>query len=130
MFIIKVFFTFLHFIILDTDAGEIFCRYFSYSLEERIIPRHKIMVENQVNFKLRYMLACSDEEFNQKVADKVEGRRLYELSIMNETPTPRTVDDSLGRGEIVDYTDTGNKASEAQAIDSSIERTELDRSSN
>ncbi|KAH9696144.1 transcription termination factor MTERF2 [Citrus sinensis] len=108
-----------------------FPRFFSYSLEERIIPRHKIMVENRVNFKLRYMLACSDEEFNQKVADKVEGRRLYELGLINEAPPhSQTVDDSLRQQDAVDYTDIGSKASEPQAIDSSIERTEFDRSSN
>lgn len=108
-----------------------FPRFFSYSLEERIIPRHKIMVENRVNFKLRYMLACSDEEFNQKVADKVEGRRLYELGLINEAPPhSQTVDDSLRQHPAVDYTDIGSKASEPQAIDSSIERTEFNRSSN
>ncbi|KAH1030726.1 hypothetical protein J1N35_042900 [Gossypium stocksii] len=61
-----------------------FPRFFSYSLEERIIPRHKIMVENRVNFKLRYMLACTDEEFNQRVADKVERRRRFESSRMDD----------------------------------------------
>lgn len=88
------------------------------------------MVENRVNFKLRYMLACSDEEFNQKVADKVEGRRLYELGLINEAPHSQTVDDSLRQQDAVDYTDIGSKGSEPQAIDSSIERTEFDRSSN
>lgn len=64
--------------------GGIFCRFFSYSLEDRIIPRHKLMVENQVNFKLRFMLNCSDEEFHQKVADKVERRRRFEAGLLNE----------------------------------------------
>ncbi|MBA0782549.1 hypothetical protein Gotri_000415, partial [Gossypium trilobum] len=61
-----------------------FPRFFSYSLEERIIPRHKIMVENRVNFKLRYMLACTDEEFNQRVADKVERRQRFESGRMDD----------------------------------------------
>ncbi|KAK9129876.1 hypothetical protein Sjap_010363 [Stephania japonica] len=55
-----------------------FPRYFSYSLEGRIIPRHKVLVENRVNFKLRYMLASTDEEFRQRVADAVERRRKFE----------------------------------------------------
>lgn len=58
-----------------------FPRYFSYSLEERIIPRHKVMVENRVNFKLRYMLASSDEEFNQRVQAAVERRQRFEMGI-------------------------------------------------
>ncbi|KAL4320058.1 hypothetical protein GQ457_18G017050 [Hibiscus cannabinus] len=70
-----------------------FPRFFSYSLEERIIPRHKIMVENRVNFKLRYMLACTDEEFNERVADKVERRRRFESG--------RT-DDALSESEFTD----------------------------
>lgn len=61
------------------------------------------MVENQVNFKLRYMLNCSDEEFRQKVAEKVEGRRLYELSLMHGAHTSsQTADVSFRDGEVVD----------------------------
>ncbi|XP_051138536.1 transcription termination factor MTERF2, chloroplastic [Andrographis paniculata] len=55
-----------------------FPRFFSYSLEERIMPRHKIMVENRVNFKLRYMLASTDDEFNERVEEAVERRRSFE----------------------------------------------------
>ncbi|XP_021738611.1 transcription termination factor MTERF2, chloroplastic-like [Chenopodium quinoa] len=55
-----------------------FPRFFSYSLEDRIIPRHKVMLENQVNFKLRYMLASSDEEFKQRVKAAVEKRQRFE----------------------------------------------------
>ncbi|KAH0458557.1 hypothetical protein IEQ34_013872 [Dendrobium chrysotoxum] len=54
------------------------CRFFSYSLDGRIIPRHEILVKNHVNFKLRYMLASSDEEFNQRVQAVVENRRNFE----------------------------------------------------
>lgn len=42
------------------------------------------MVENRVNFKLRYMLACTDEEFNQRVADKVERRQRFESGRMDD----------------------------------------------
>ncbi|KAL8556055.1 hypothetical protein ACS0TY_003744 [Phlomoides rotata] len=56
----------------------------SYSLEDRIIPRHKIMVENRVNFKLRYMLATTDEEFETRVKDAVERRRRFESGAVDE----------------------------------------------
>lgn len=36
------------------------------------------MVENRINFKLRYMLANSDEEFDMRVKDAVERRRRFE----------------------------------------------------
>ncbi|XP_065857781.1 transcription termination factor MTERF2, chloroplastic [Euphorbia lathyris] len=62
-----------------------FPRFFSYSLEGRIVPRHKVMVENQVNFKLRYMLSSSDEQFKKMVEDAVERRRKFESSMMNVT---------------------------------------------
>nr|GMD97076.1 transcription termination factor MTERF2, chloroplastic [Ipomoea batatas] len=51
-----------------------FPRFFSYSLEDRMIPRHKVLVENRVNFKLRYMLKSTDEKFEEMVQDKVERR--------------------------------------------------------
>ncbi|XP_039040821.1 transcription termination factor MTERF2, chloroplastic-like isoform X1 [Hibiscus syriacus] len=75
-----------------------FPRFSSYSLEERIIPRHKIMVENRVNFKLRYMLACTDEEFNERVADKVERRRRFESGCMDSALScSQTVEGTLER---------------------------------
>lgn len=58
-----------------------FPRFFSYSLEDRIIPRHKVMVENRVNFKLGYMLPSTDEEFNQRVLAAVERRQRFESGI-------------------------------------------------
>ncbi|KAJ8763481.1 hypothetical protein K2173_002364 [Erythroxylum novogranatense] len=63
-----------------------FPRYLSYSLEERIIPRHKVLVENQVNLKLRYMLACTDEEFGQKVESAVERRQRYKATLVRGAP--------------------------------------------
>ncbi|CAA0807619.1 Mitochondrial transcription termination factor family protein [Striga hermonthica] len=63
-----------------------FPRFFSYSLEERIIPRHKIMIENRVNFKLRYMLASTDEEFDMKVKEAVENRTRFESGIVYKPP--------------------------------------------
>ncbi|KAJ4851446.1 hypothetical protein Tsubulata_031894 [Turnera subulata] len=67
-----------------------FPRFFSYSLEDRIIPRHKVLVENRVTFKLRYMLGCSDEEFEKKVADAVERRKRFEA----KTTEGRALDNS------------------------------------
>ncbi|XP_043713782.1 transcription termination factor MTERF2, chloroplastic-like isoform X1 [Telopea speciosissima] len=62
-----------------------FPRFFSYSLDGRIIPRHKVLVENRINFKLRYMLASSDEEFNQRVVAAVERRRKFECGVNNDS---------------------------------------------
>ena len=47
-------------------------------MEGRIIPRHKVLVANWINFKLRYILAGSDEEFNQRVQTAIENRRRFE----------------------------------------------------
>ncbi|CAN6202972.1 unnamed protein product [Urochloa humidicola] len=55
-----------------------FPRFFSYSLEDRIEPRHKTLVANRINMKLRYMLAGSDEEFAQRVREAVERRARFE----------------------------------------------------
>ncbi|KAI3959000.1 hypothetical protein MKX01_023676 [Papaver californicum] len=63
-----------------------FPRFFSYSLDGKIIPRHKLLIENRVNFKLRYMLAISDEEFNRRVEDAVERRRIFESGLAMENP--------------------------------------------
>ncbi|KAL6517299.1 hypothetical protein OROMI_033000 [Orobanche minor] len=61
-----------------------FPRFFSYSLEGRIIPRHKIMVENRINFKLGHMLASTDEEFEMKVKEAVERWRRFESGVAYE----------------------------------------------
>jgi mTERF domain-containing protein len=53
-------------------------RFFSYSLEDRIEPRHQTLVANRINMKLRYMLTGSDEEFAQRVRDAVERRARFE----------------------------------------------------
>lgn len=68
---------------VHTLHNEIFCRFFSYSLDGRIIPRHKVLVEKQVNLKLRYMLACTDEEFEKKVEAILERRRRFEAGLVD-----------------------------------------------
>ncbi|KAK1316033.1 hypothetical protein QJS10_CPA05g01127 [Acorus calamus] len=60
-----------------------FPRFFSYSLDGRIAPRHKILVENRINFKLRYMLAGSNEEFSRRVEAAVERHRRFESGIID-----------------------------------------------
>lgn len=55
-----------------------FPRFFSYSLEDRIEPRHRTLVANRINMKLRYMLTGSDEEFAQRVREAVERRARFE----------------------------------------------------
>ncbi|XP_022136043.1 transcription termination factor MTERF2, chloroplastic [Momordica charantia] len=86
-----------------------FPRFFSYSLDGRIIPRHQVLVENRMNFNLRSMLACTDEEFKNKVADIVEKRQRFEsgnvdgsLSTVLTTSDlidSRTPDDFSGENE-------------------------------
>lgn len=44
------------------------------------------MVENRINFKLRYMLASTDEEFNTRVDAAVRRCRRFEAGIMYEQP--------------------------------------------
>lgn len=61
-----------------------FPRFFSYSLDGRIIPRHKVLVERQINLKLRYMLASTDEEFEKKVEAIVERRRRFEAGLVDD----------------------------------------------
>ncbi|KAF3435704.1 hypothetical protein FNV43_RR22796 [Rhamnella rubrinervis] len=71
-----------------------FPRFFSYSLNSRIIPRHKVLVENRVNMKLRYMLASSDEEFEKRIDTLTERRQRFESGFMTDAlPNPQTIDD-------------------------------------
>ncbi|KAJ8641179.1 hypothetical protein MRB53_017873 [Persea americana] len=62
-----------------------FPRFFSYSLDNRIIPRHKILVENRINFKLRYMLAGPDDEFYKRVEAAIERRRRFESGVQDSS---------------------------------------------
>ena len=79
------------------------CRFFSYSLDDRIVPRHRAVVEKRVNFKLRYMLASSDEEFAKRVEAAVERRTRFESGVMAMGDTDafsgsQTNNDSLAQG--------------------------------
>ncbi|XP_030450223.2 transcription termination factor MTERF2, chloroplastic [Syzygium oleosum] len=83
-----------------------FPRFFSYSLEGRIIPRHVILVENRVNMKLRYMLASTDEEFEQRVKDAIERRRNFESRISSENLSNSFTADQQLEGAAVGFTRT------------------------
>ncbi|KAH7661017.1 mTERF domain-containing protein mitochondrial protein [Dioscorea alata] len=77
-----------------------FPRFFSYSLEGRIIPRHKILVLNRINFKLRYMLASTDEDFNRRVREAVERRQRFESGTKDDDFCCDTPDDAETTGGI------------------------------
>lgn len=88
------------------DQVEIFCRFLSYSLDGRIIPRHKILVENRINMKLRYMLASTDEEFEKRIEAIKERRKIFESGIRNDDPlTTEKIDgnDATVSRTIVDF---------------------------
>lgn len=93
-----------------------FPRFFSYSLDGRIIPRHKILVENRINFKLRYMLPGTDEAFDQRVQTAVERRRRFESGVIDNYSTDSQTGDSV---EI-------DKYSSYSQCDDPIERTSVD----
>jgi mTERF domain-containing protein, mitochondrial len=64
-------------------------------LEDRIEPRHKALVENRINMKLRYMLPGSDEEFARKVQEAVERRARFEAGnvVVDTTDAPEICND-------------------------------------
>ncbi|KAJ6310670.1 hypothetical protein OIU76_015401 [Salix suchowensis] len=87
-----------------------FPRFFSYSLDERIIPRHKVLVENRINFKLRYMLASTDEEFQKKVESAVERRRKFESGLMGDNSQVSDADSSEEETDVL-FPETENVVS-------------------
>lgn len=95
-----------------------FPRFFSYSLEDRIIPRHKVLVENQMNFKLRYMLASTDEDFQQRVQDAVVRRHKYESGAAALETSARDEDDTYSE---IDYSSISEpNSSTFQSKDSDV----------
>ncbi|XP_038887773.1 transcription termination factor MTERF2, chloroplastic isoform X2 [Benincasa hispida] len=81
-----------------------FPRFFSYSLEGRIIPRHQVLVENRININLRSMLACTDEEFKNKVADIVEKRQRFESgNVDGSLSLAHTTHNSIDSSKIDDF---------------------------
>lgn len=53
------------------------------------------MVENRVNFKLRYMLASSDDEFKQRVQSAVERRVRFESGVIHDKQAHTEIDGSI-----------------------------------
>ncbi|KAL5562985.1 hypothetical protein UlMin_032732 [Ulmus minor] len=80
-----------------------FPRFFSYSLETRIIPRHKVLVENRINMKLRYMLASSDEEFEKRIKAILERRQRFESAALNDQPPNSEKTNSDEYKSVIDF---------------------------
>lgn len=107
-----------------------FPRFFSYSLDGRIIPRHKVMVEKRVNFKLRYMLASSDESFDEKVEAAVERRRRFEAGITEDalSDDEHTNDDILEKRPQNDFSEHEKVTSESQTSECLMGKEQLNSS--
>ncbi|KAK7822436.1 transcription termination factor MTERF2, chloroplastic [Quercus suber] len=94
-----------------------FPRFFSYSLDDRIIPRHKILVEKQINLKLRYMLACTDEEFDKKVEAIVKRRQRFESGLLVDTLSEAALlKEDLSDSQATDDPVESMKLSESESI--------------
>ncbi|XP_050261155.1 transcription termination factor MTERF2, chloroplastic [Quercus robur] len=94
-----------------------FPRFFSYSLDDRIIPRHKILVEKQINLKLRYMLACTDEEFDKKVEAIVKRRQRFEAGLLVDTLSETgLLEEDLSDSRATDDPVESTKLSESESI--------------
>lgn len=110
-----------------TTNEIIYYRFFSYSLEGRIIPRHQALIENRINFKLRYMLACTDEEFEKKVEAAVERRRRFESGVTDGTSSDSQVaDDSSEEMAVVRCPESEIEFSDSQITDPTVCMRKLD----
>ncbi|KDP46254.1 hypothetical protein JCGZ_10094 [Jatropha curcas] len=103
-----------------------FPRFFSYSLEGRIIPRHKILVENRINFKLRYMLASSNKDFQKLVENAVERRQRFESGFMNTTHLDCQVpDDSSNEEKVFESGDCVNTQTKSEVAGETSDEEEV-----
>ncbi|KAL4615759.1 hypothetical protein ACB092_07G150300 [Castanea dentata] len=94
-----------------------FPRFFSYSLNDRIIPRHKVLVEKQINLKLRYMLACTDEEFDKKVEAIVKQRQRFEAGLLVDTLSEAgLLEEDLSDSQATDDPVESMKLSETESV--------------
>ncbi|GJP60971.1 hypothetical protein CLOP_g18183 [Closterium sp. NIES-67] len=59
---------------LSVDHLVAFPRFFSYALDTRIAPRHRLLQQQGLSFSLRHMLCCSDALFLERVKWALEGR--------------------------------------------------------
>ncbi|XP_028084629.1 transcription termination factor MTERF2, chloroplastic-like [Camellia sinensis] len=106
-----------------------FPRFFSYSLDGRIMPRHKILAENRINFKLRYMLPGTDEEFDRRVHAAVERRQRFESGVVDNYPSDSQTDGSIER-TLVDFSVNDYSSSDNQTAECSTESKQLSASEN
>ncbi|KAM3743135.1 hypothetical protein ACB098_07G121500 [Castanea mollissima] len=89
----------------------------SYSLDDRIIPRHKVLVEKQINLKLRYMLACTDEEFDKKVEAIVKQRQRFEAGLLVDTLSePGLLEGDLSDSQATNDPVESMKLSETESV--------------
>ncbi|XP_008367181.1 transcription termination factor MTERF2, chloroplastic [Malus domestica] len=114
-----------------------FPRFFSYSLEGRIIPRHKVLTENCINLKLRYMLACTDEDFEKRVKTIVVRRQGFESGVLSEdvynsemsddedSPVGGTIPDDGESEAGLTMFDDGESETESNMLDDSDSDAEL-----
>ncbi|GMP37913.1 hypothetical protein CsSME_00009388 [Camellia sinensis var. sinensis] len=106
-----------------------FPRFFSYSLDGRIMPRHKILVENRINFKLRYMLPGTNEEFDRRVRAAVERRQRFESGVADNYPSDCQTDGSIER-TLVDFSVNDYSSSDNQTAECSMGSKQLSASEN
>ncbi|KAG9451358.1 hypothetical protein H6P81_011323 [Aristolochia fimbriata] len=53
----------------DLEELKKFPQYFSFSLERKIKPRHRLLVEHGLSLRLPDMLKVSDGEFNDRIVE-------------------------------------------------------------
>lgn len=59
-------------------------QYFAFSLEKRIKPRHRFLVENDVELPLFVMLTANDEDFYHRLKDLCDGSLRINQSIIKQ----------------------------------------------
>lgn len=68
----------------NVDDLKAFPQYFAFSLERRIKPRHRFLVENDIDLPLSVMLRTKDEEFYHRLKDLCDGYLRVNQSTMKE----------------------------------------------
>ena len=75
------------------------------------------MVEKQINLKLRYMLACTDEEFDKKVEAIVKRRQRFEAGLLVDTLSETgLLEEDLSDSQATDDPVESTKLSESESI--------------
>lgn len=68
----------------NVDDLKAFPQYFAFSLEKRIKPRHRFVVENDIELPLSVMLRAKDEDFYHRLKDLCDGSLRVNQSIIKE----------------------------------------------